>query len=341
MRKPNLIIYHVFVFILAQIAWFSLLTLWIYWYVSNYILLSELGENFSTQDILQNTHIAALVSGLILLIAISVGMSLIFVYLTRQVNLNRFYDNFISNVTHELKSPLSSIQLYLETLRKRDVPQKTQHEFISMMLQDTERLNNLISSILDIAGLEQKKLAYDFDVYSANEIIQNLLGETIKAFKLGSDSIEVKGKLSGEIVIDKRAIKIVINNLVDNAIKYTQEKAYISVFLSQNSKKYILEFQDQGIGLNTKDQKLIFKKFERIYKPNSPTVKGTGLGLYWVKEIIKSHGGNIEVSSAGRDRGTTFKIELPIYQTSKRRLTNRLLKLTNRRNKELTESDEQ
>ena len=340
MRKQNSIIYHVFVFVLAQIAWIFLLALWIYWYVSNYIFLSELENDITTQNLLQNTHIGALVGGIILMIAISVGMSLIFAYLTRQVKLTRLYDNFIANVTHELKSPLASIQLYLETLKKRDVPVKTQQEFITTMLQDTERLNSLITSILDVSGLEQKKLAYDFDVYDADEIFQKLLKETVKAFKLGPESIEINGQLSGQIVMDQRALKIVINNLVDNAIKYTQGKVQLYVSLAQNSKNFIIRFIDQGIGLHSKDQKLIFKKFERIYKTDSPNVKGTGMGLYWVKEIIKSHGATIIVSSAGSDQGTTFRIEMPIYKTSKRRFTNRLLKLAGRRNKEVPDRNE-
>ncbi len=340
MRKPNIIFYHILVFVLAQIAWFSLLSLWIYWYVSNYILLSELRENVTTETLMQSNHIGALVSGIILMIAISVGMSLIFIYLTRQVNLTRLYDNFISNVTHELKSPLSAIQLYLETLKKRNVPLKTREEFITTMLQDTERLNKLITSILDVAGLEQKKLAYKFEIYNADEIFQQLLTETASAYKLESKSFKVNGQLFGEIVIDQRALKIVINNLVDNAIKYTEDFADITVTLSQDNKYFNIEISDRGIGLSGADQKRIFKKFERIYKPDSPNVKGTGLGLYWVKEILKSHGGQILVYSAGRNRGTSFRIELPIYLTSKRRLTNRLLKLTHRRNKEFSDPDE-
>lgn len=340
MKRQNSIIYHVFVFVLAQIAWFSMLTLWIYWYVSNYVMLTELEESLSAQNLLQNIHVAALVGGIILMIAISVGMSLIFGYLTRQVNLTRLYDNFIASVTHELKSPLSSIQLYLETLKKRKVPVKTQQEFITTMLQDTERLNKLITSILDVAGLEQRKLAYDFDVYGAKEILLKLLNETVSAFKLEPESYDISGDLSGEIVLDQRAMKIVINNLVDNAIKYSQNKMHISVEMSQNSKYYLIDFSDSGIGVRFKDQKLIFKKFERINEPDSPNVKGTGLGLYWVREIINAHGGKIVVSSAGRDQGTTFRIELPIYQTSKIRFTNKLLKLTIRRNQEGENADE-
>jgi signal transduction histidine kinase len=334
MKKQNSIIYHVIVFIIAQIAWFSLLALWIYWYVSNYLLLNELGDNITPQINLEETHIGTLIGGLILLVAISIGMSLIFIYLTRQMNLTRFYDNFIANVTHELKSPLSSIKLYLETMKKRKIPETKQNEFITTMLQDIRRLNNLINSILDISGMEQKRLAYHFEVYKADDIFTELIDEAAQAFHIPNESLKIEGFCNANIVIDRRAFKIVINNLFDNAIKYSSNPAKINICLSKNDKYTLIDFTDKGIGLTSKDQKLIFDKFQRIYKSDSPNVKGTGLGLYWVKEIIKSHGGKISVISEGTDRGSTFQIELPIYQTAKKRFTNRLLKITRRQQKE-------
>lgn len=340
MKKQNSIVYHVIVFIVAQLAWFSLLSLWIYWYVSNYILLTELGDDLSARINLEETHIGTLIGGLILLVAISVGMSLIFIYLTRQINLTRLYDNFIANVTHELKSPLSSIQLYLETMKKRKVPPDKQNEFISTMLQDTRRLNNLINSILDVSGLEQKKLAYHFEVYKADEIIKSLIVEARDAFRISPESLTFNGETLVEIVLDVRAFKIVINNLFDNAIKYSRNPVQIDIKLSKNDRYVSIDFGDKGIGVTAKDQKLIFNKFQRIYKADSPNVKGTGLGLYWVKEIIRSHGGKISVGSAGREQGSTFRIELPIYQTAKKRLTNRLLRITRMRIRAEQMSDE-
>jgi signal transduction histidine kinase len=130
--------------------------------------------------------------------------------------------------------------------------------------------------------------------------------------------------------MDLDAFKIVINNLFDNAIKYSKGDVKIHIQFSKNSKYFILTFRDQGIGVPIQKQEKIFHKFLRIYDQDSPSVKGTGLGLYWVKEIVKSHGGKISVYSAGRNQGTTFTIELPIYQTTKKRYINYLLKVTNR-----------
>ncbi|MFC2085186.1 sensor histidine kinase, partial [Bacteroidota bacterium] len=324
-------VYYVIVFTLAQLSWFSLLALWIYWYVSNYIIFTEIGEEVSAKLVSESANVGALVSGIILLVVISVAMSLIFIYLTRQMNITRLYDNFIANVTHELKSPLSSIQLYLETMNQRDIPEQTQKEFISVMLKDAERLNDLITSILDISGMEQKKLAYNYQVCIANEVLHRLIQEAISEFKVSKNAVTVKGSLDGQFVVDQRALKIAVNNLIHNAIKYSKESVQLEIQLSTTSNNFLIEFQDQGIGIEDKDKNKIFKKFQRVYNPKSPSVKGTGLGLYWVREIIKSHGGNITVFSAGQDAGSTFSIELPIYQTSKKRYINRLLKITQRR----------
>jgi len=120
----------------------------------------------------------------------------------------------------------------------------------------------------------------------------------------------------------------VFYNLFDNAIKYSNNKVKINISISNTSKKIHIEFTDNGIGIINKDQKKIFNKFQRIENPQNPCVKGTGLGLYWVEEIVIYHGGKIQVFSEGKDRGTTFTITLPIYQSSKKRYIKTLLKIS-------------
>lgn len=328
MKKRNSLIYYVTVFTLAQLAWFSLLALWITWYVSNYIMMTEVGGQVSAEMLAESTNVLALVGGLVLLVVISIAMSLIFIYLTKQMNLTKLYDNFIANVTHELKSPLSSIQLYLETMKTRKVPANKQEEFLAMMLRDTQRLNRLINSILEISGLEQKKLAHKYSIKNAQQISEQIISEAIKDYRISDSTVLIEGDSDCQCVIDQEAFRIVINNLFDNAIKYSRGEVKIEIQFSQNLKYFVLTFRDHGIGVPIKKQEKIFYKFLRLYNQDSPSVKGTGLGLYWVREIIKAHGGKISVFSAGKNRGTTFTIELPIYRTTKKRYINYLLKLT-------------
>ncbi|MBN1348759.1 HAMP domain-containing histidine kinase [candidate division KSB1 bacterium] len=340
MKKLNFLIHPVVVFVLAQLAWLLLLGIWIYWYVSNYIIFNKVGEKLSPQLVAKSTNIIALVSGIVFLVAILVGMYLIFIYLNRQVKLTKLYDKFVANVTHELKSPLTSIQLYLETIHLRDVPQEKQRQFIELMLKDTNRLQSLINSILEIAGLEQKNIAHNFQIYQADSIIKTLIRESMEQFNLPPGAIEIQGEAPCKCVLDRDALKIVFNNLIDNAIKYSISNLRLTIKMACSAKYFEISFRDRGIGILPKDQKKIFHKFQRIYGKNNPTVKGTGLGLYWVKEIIKYHGGKVTVSSAGRDKGSTFRIELPIYQTSKRRYVNYLLKITKRNGNQTDNSTE-
>jgi len=328
MKKWNFLIHPVLIFVLAQLAWLSLLGLWIYWYVSNYIIFTTTDARLLPQIVDKGVNVTALVSGIILLVAILVGIYMIFIYLNKQARLTRLYDNFVANITHELKSPLASIQLYLETMHLRDVPRDKQKEFIGLMLKDANRLKLLINSILEISKLEQKQIAHNFQIYQADNTIRSLLQESIEQFKLSGNAIVITGRVFCHFVIDRDALRIVFNNLVDNAIKYSVDAVRISVRLIQDEKTISIEFADRGVGIAPKNQKKIFNKFHRIYGTNMPNVKGTGLGLYWVKEIIKYHGGRVTAFSEGKNKGSTFTIELPIYRTSKRRYLNALLRIT-------------
>lgn len=334
MKKKNVLFNHILVFILAQLAWMGLLGLWIYWYVSNYIILEQVGNKLSPQIIIDSPNVLIFVGGIILIIAVAIGTFIIYKNLSVQLRLAKLYDNFISNVTHELKSPLASIQLYLETLSSRDVTAFKQKEFLGFMLKDTERLNNLINSILEIPRIENKKIAHNFHIYTAETIVRTLLRETLTQFNISEDSLIVVGSAPCKCVVDPNALKIVFDNLVDNAIKYSPKPVKINVNLKYDRKKFLIDFSDSGIGISIKDLNVVFKKFHRIYHKNIPSVKGTGLGLYLVKEIIKSHGGKISVFSEGLNKGTTFCIELPIYQVSKKLYINYLLKLTRKRERE-------
>jgi signal transduction histidine kinase len=331
MKKNRSLFYPVFVFVVAQLAWFLVVGLWIYRYVNSYMIFKQVGENLSPRLISERSNILSLVGGLILLVSVSVAISLIFRYLTVQLRITQMYDNFIANVTHELKSPLSSIQLYLETLKIRSVAHEKQQEFLDLMTKDAMRLQNLINTILDISGLEQKKFVYNFQIVTAGPTFRQLMQESAEQFKLKKTLLSVSGEAECPCVIDLNAMRIVFDNLMDNAIKYTKTSPEIILNLSCTGKHVLIEFRDRGIGIAHKDQKKIFHKFVRLYGRDIPNVKGTGLGLSWVKEIVKAHGGWIRVQSEGVGKGTAFFIELPIYRTTKKRYIEQLLRITQKR----------
>lgn len=326
MRGKHSLFYHILIFIIAQLVWLSLLGIWIYWYVSNYIVFEKVGDQVSPQLVYDVQNALPFILGLILLIGLSFTTSLIFRHLNVQLRITELYDNFIGNVTHELKSPLASIQLYLETLNQREVPPDKRKEFIDFMMKDADRLQSLINSILEISAQEQRKLLQNYQVYNTYLLVKELMEESCEKFRVAKDSYKITGDTQCEIVSSKDAMKIVFDNLVDNAVKYSTQQAKIAASINCNSKKVSINFSDIGIGIIANEQKKIFNKFYRIYNKEIPNVKGTGLGLYRVKEIIKAHGGKISVSSEGEGAGTTFKIEMPTYEAIGKRRLKKLLK---------------
>jgi len=340
MKRISFILQPIVIFVIAQLAWVSLLGIWIYWYVNNYFIFTTVEDKISPQLIDKNTNIVALVTGLVLLVAILAGMYLIFIYLNRQIKLTSLYDNFIANVTHELKSPLASIQLHLETLLLRDLPKGKQVQFISLMQKDATRLKQLIDTILEIATLEQKKIAYDFQIYNADDIIRSIVAESAEQFLLPVNSVQIHGNAPCQCVADRNAFKIVIDNLIDNAIKYSKSPVNINIKLSHDTNNWTIAFSDHGIGLERLDQKKVFQKFQRIYHRAMPNVKGTGLGLYWVRQITRYHGGSVNVYSEGVGYGTTFIMTFPVYPKAKRRYMESLLKLTTLRKQGMNIQDE-
>jgi signal transduction histidine kinase len=318
MRKKHSFVYNLVIFILAQLVWLAVLLLWIYWYVSNNIIFEQVGEKIAPQIVYDAPSVFPFVGGIVLLTGLSVSLVLIFRHLNIQIKLNALYDNFIANVTHELKSPLSSIQLYLETLNSREVPDEKKKEFYILMMRDAERLKNLVNSILEIASMDKKKFNRDFEVYKADETIKKIILESAEQFQLKESAIRFSGDAGCDILLDRNSIKTVFDNLVDNSIKYSVSPLEIAIKFKRNTKKVEIEFSDNGIGIQHDEIKKIFQKFHRIYDKDIPNVKGTGLGLYVVREIIKNHKGKVFAFSEGKGKGSKFKIELPIFIEKKK-----------------------
>lgn len=339
MKRKHSLLYLIIAFVLAQLAWFTLLGLWIYWYVVNNLIFEQVGTQLSPQLVINSPNVLVFVLGIIMMVGIEIAMVFTFRNFTVQLKLTNLYDNFIGNVSHELKSPLASIQLYLETLGKKNVPEDKRKEFYDMMQKDTERLKKLIGSILEISRLEQKRIAHDFQIYNAGEVFEEMIASSARQFRVPVPVSISAGAADLKCVLDKEAMQIVFDNLMSNSVKYSPEEPEINVKLTHQEKNIFIDFCDKGIGILPKDQKKIFNKFLRITNENVPNVKGTGLGLYWTKEIIRFHHGRISVLSEGTGKGTTFRIRLPLYKTPGRDSVNSLLRRTARNQKALERYD--
>ena len=307
---------YVVIFVLAQVAWFSLLGLWIYRFISSRMILKQVDESLSSWIMSEGANIFTLVLGCVLFLGISIGMSLIFRNFTVQYKMTTLYDNFIANITHELKTPLASIQLNLETIKNRALPRKQQEKFVDLMLKDAERLQRLVNTILEIAGMEQKKAGYECGVFKAGEVMRELIQDSREQFKLQENAVSVSGHADCDCVIDKNSFRILIDNLMDNAIKFSPEGKKVQVIARKDFQvdedRIEVLVRDQGSGISRQNLKRIFEKFWQAPKEEGKKRKGIGLGLALVKKIIDQHNCQIRVESTP-GKGTTFFFTLPVY----------------------------
>ncbi len=302
-------------FIGIQIAWVLAVIVWLNWFLGNHRKLRALAEKYSPELLVGGPDWLILTEGLLLLVSILVGVYVIFLYWTRQSALVREQRQFISQVTHELKSPLASLQLHLETLRRHQPSPERQAAFLETMLSDAGRLNGLIDNLLSANRVDQKHWRLDLQTIDFSAFVE-------KYFRARQFNLPKAGKLTLNITpgiyaaIDQAAMETVLRNLLENAILYSDKAPDISITLNSDEDRCCLAFSDLGRGIEFNEQKKIFNMFYRIRRTDE-NIRGTGLGLFIVNATVRRHHGQVKVESKGKDQGTTFKIMLPVTQPAK------------------------
>ncbi len=307
----------ILVFVLAQTAWTCLLGLWIAWYVANTISLRTAAKVLTEPMVIQGFNLVTLVVGLFLLGSLLIAITLIFFSLTQQVKINRTYDDFIGSVTHELKTPLASIRLHLETMNRRRLDEGRMRHLADLMLADAERLERLVSTILGVARIEHRKSLRGLAPIAASDFLPAIILRAAHDLKLPEKSFQVVGTAAGYIKADSEMLKTVFDILIDNALKYSPVEPTLKANIVTADRSLTVELSDNGIGIPKESLKKVFWKFYRVDRSDSPTVKGTGLGLYWAREIIIMHRGTIRATSRGLNLGSTIRIELPLVRNPK------------------------
>jgi signal transduction histidine kinase len=240
---------------------------------------------------------------------ILVGVYVIFVYWNRQSNLYTKQRDIISQVTHELKSPLASIQLHLETIRLRKLAGDKLDAFVGTMLADTDRLHYLINNLLMAARLEQRRKPAERRLTDMSIMLTEYVErERVNLPQGGSIQLETEPAL--KLFVDPEEMSMVLRNLFENAVLYSPGSPEITIQQSRVGNSVHLTIQDKGRGLDKNELKNVFEMFYRVH-PTGENVRGTGLGLYIVDTIIRSYGGKVSVESAGLGQGCTFIITLP------------------------------
>lgn len=263
--------------------------------------------------ILNWEHDVKVILGVLFFGAIATGLVLNTSFLVREIRRNEQHDSFINSVTHELKTPIASIRLYLQTLERRDVPEPQRREFYRLMLEDADRLMNTVEQVLK-AGRASAHKREHFDVNFA-ELVGQSVERARTSYHLQPEALRLESTLNGTgagVSGDPEELRTAVSNILDNAVKYSGTKVDISVRLSSSaSRQLTLSVQDRGVGIPPRELKSIFKRFYRVPGRALPHVRGTGLGLFLVRNIAKRHGGRVFAESAGEGRGTTITLELP------------------------------
>jgi len=305
-------LYHpVTIFLLIQILWILLMVVWIRWYIEKQQQLREMAEKLRTQVEGDGLGWLPLVGGGLLLILILAGATVIFIYWNKQHRLNKMQRTFVSNVTHELKSPVASIQLALETMALRDLSDDRRREYVSMMLDDTERLSTLVDRILSAARIEKKRGRYRLEIVSLRRFVEDTLAEDRHLYEKDGRIIEFEKGRDARVAIDRSAMRVVLSNLLENAASYSPKGSKIRLRMNRELRSCRLDVLDNGEGIQGKDLKNIFKMFWRGSEGQASRVRGTGLGLYIVRNIVKDHHGKVWASSPGMGRGSVFSVRLP------------------------------
>lgn len=256
-------------------------------------------------------RVVAYFFGSLLFLLLIAGLVLIVLLLLREVRLNERQSNFVSAVTHELKTPVASLKLYLETLEYRDVPPERRAEFYRTMKQDIERLNSTINNVLNAAMYTDRPVAEPRPLDLAR-LARRAAELTLTRHQLGREAIRYEGPESVLVAGDAQALETALLNLLDNAVKYSKEKVRVEleVWGDADGQAHV-RVRDHGIGMSRTHQPFIFTRFYRIGAEVRRSHAGTGLGLFIVRAIVKGHKGSITVDSPGPDRGATFTITLP------------------------------
>ena len=270
--------------------------------------------------ILHKERSAYLVVGIILFAILVAGVVLNTVFLVREIRRNERQDSFLNAVTHELKTPIASIRLYLETLQRRDIAEPQRREFYGIMHADSDRLLATIEQVLKAGELGQRSRKQNRTTLELEPLVADCIAITLQRHHLPPEAVvlePIPGAVKLHVLGLAEDLRTALLNLFDNAVKYSPDGVHIRARLAISDYTWAtLSISDTGVGLAQDQLKRIFTRFYRVPGRNQNRIKGTGLGLFLVRTIVRQHAGRIEASSPGPNQGTTITLRLPLANPS-------------------------
>ena len=258
-----------------------------------------------------------LILGVLLFPIIITGVVLNTIFLVREIRRNEQHDAFIHEVTHELKTPVASMRMYLQTLQSRAIDEAKRQEFYQVMVEDTERLQGTIEQVLQAGRVGAKIRHSSRTPVDLPAVVQTCVALARTRHHLPESALTYRESLvpgaAPRVLGDENELKAVVSNLVDNAVKYSGANVQVAVELEQrDTMQATLRVRDHGVGISEVELKRIFKRFYRIPGAVAVRVKGTGLGLFIVRSLITRYGGKVFAESDGPGLGSTFTVQLPV-----------------------------
>lgn len=253
--------------------------------------------------------------GVLLLAMLIGGVVLNTIFLVREIRRNEHHDAFINAVTHELKTPVASLRLYIETLQTRAIDETTRKGFYRTMLEDSDRLLATIEQILRTGRIGAASRQLHLVPIDLGSVVEGCLVRALTLHQVPPESLQYQPGSSVTVLGDLEEVQAAVSNLIDNAVKYSGTDVKVTVEIARVDGKYAaVRVRDAGVGIPKTELNQIFKRFYRAPGTLATRVKGTGLGLYIVRSVAKRHGGRAWAESEGPGRGSTFVLQLPIVQ---------------------------
>ncbi|APJ03355.1 sensor histidine kinase [Silvanigrella aquatica] len=313
LKKLKWLLHPISILILAQICWGLLMFVWIRWYILRSQEINSFIEKIPVPPTSSGQWII-LAQGCILMGFILIALYMIFVSQRRLSRITKMQDTILSNVTHELKTPLASIRLYAETMLLRNVADEERRRFLTRTLTETERLQKLIDTVLISARLESDKSSLAHVRINLNELLMGCFAQVKERFGESRvfefQTLESDEENSYFVWGNPHHLSMLFDNLLDNAVKYSEKGGMIQGGIIPKKESVQIYIKDNGVGIEKNNLKKVFKKFYRIERNAKLKVQGSGLGLSVCQSIIEEHHGKIFALSEGLNKGTTFYVEL-------------------------------